>query len=66
MKKIIFTGFRVFMKFKSFEYFEKRAAEAGLKIVYVRSENDEDLIKEVRDASAIVLIARNTIHCYNS
>ncbi len=59
MKKIIFTGFRVFMKFKSFEYFEKRAAEAGLKIVYVRSENDEDLIKEVRDASAIVLIARN-------
>lgn len=59
MKKVIFTGFRIFVKFKDFTYFENRAAEAGLEIVYVRSENDEDLIKEARNASAIVLIARN-------
>jgi D-3-phosphoglycerate dehydrogenase len=59
MKKVVFTGFRMFAKFKDFSYFENRAAEAGLKIVYVKSDNDEDLIEEVKDASAIVLIARN-------
>ena len=59
MKKVVFTGFRVFVKFENFSYFEDRAAEAGFEIVYVRSEKDEDLIKEVKDASAIVLIARN-------
>ncbi len=59
MKKVVFTGDRLFLKFKNFEYFEKRASEADLKIAYVQSENDNDLKKEVREASAVVLIARN-------
>ncbi len=59
MKKVVFTGQRVFLKFKNFEYFEKRASEAGLEITYVQSENDEELKKEAKNASALVLIARN-------
>jgi len=59
MKKVVFTGDRLFLKFKDFKYFEMRASEANLKITYVQSEDDNDLIKEVRDASAVVLIARN-------
>ena len=35
MKKVVFTGFRIFVKFEDFSYFENRAAEAGLEIVYV-------------------------------
>jgi D-3-phosphoglycerate dehydrogenase len=59
MKKVVFTGDRLFLKFKEFSYFEKRASEANLRIAYVQSEDDNDLIREVKDASAIVLIARN-------
>ncbi len=58
MKKIVFSGYRVFLKFKNMEYFIQRAEEAGMSVVGVRSENDEDLINEVRDASAVVVIAR--------
>lgn len=59
MKKVVFTGDRLFLKFKDFSYFEKRASKADLRITYVQSEDDNDLIQEVRDASAVVLIARN-------
>lgn len=58
MKKIVFSGYRVFLKFKNMEYFIQRAEEAGMSVVGVRSENDEDLKEEVRDASAVVVIAR--------
>jgi D-3-phosphoglycerate dehydrogenase len=58
MKKIVFSGRRIFMKFGDLEYFEKRAKETGVKIVGVRSESDNELIKEITDASAVVVIAR--------
>ncbi len=62
MKKIVFSGQRLFMKFSNLEYFEKRAAEADAKIVSIHSESDEEFIQSARDASAIVVIARKISH----
>jgi len=58
MKKIVFSGQRIFMKFGDLEYFAKRAKALGAKIVGVRSEEDDELKKEITDASAVVVIAR--------
>jgi D-3-phosphoglycerate dehydrogenase len=58
MKKIVFTGRRLFMKFGTLSYFEQRARESNLKITSVESEKKEDLLDAVRDASALVDIAR--------
>jgi D-3-phosphoglycerate dehydrogenase len=58
--KIVFTGRRLFMKFANLEYFDQRAREAGMRVVRVRDEEkDDELIREVADASAIVVIARS-------
>lgn len=59
MKKILFTGQRLFMKFSDLDYFHRRAREANMQIVTVRDEDDRELIKQAADASAVVLIARN-------
>ncbi len=58
MKKIVFSGQRLFMKFGDLDYFKKRAVEIGAKIVAVRSEDDKKLKNEIVDASAVVVIAR--------
>lgn len=58
MEKIVFSGYRIFMKFNDLEYFKQRAEEAGMKVLGVRSESDEELKNELRDASAVVVIAR--------
>ena len=58
MKKVVFTGRRLFMKFGTLEYFEKRAREHDLTIVSVRSEEGTELLEALRDASAVVDIAR--------
>jgi len=58
MKKVVFTGRRLFMKFGSLEYFENRAKENDLAIVPVQSEDREDLLEAIRDAAAVVDIAR--------
>lgn len=58
MHKIVFSGYRVFMKFGDLSYFKQRAKEAGMKVVGVRSESDDELKEEIRDASAVVVIAR--------
>jgi len=58
MKKILFTGKRLFMKFSNLEYFETRAKKAQMRITPVRSESEEELKKEAKDASALVVIAR--------
>ena len=58
MEKIVVTSRRFFMKFPDLSYFHERAREAGAKIVAVYSENDEELIKEAKDASVIVVIGR--------
>jgi D-3-phosphoglycerate dehydrogenase len=58
MKKIVFTGRRLFMKFGNLDYFEKRAAENNLRVVAVESEDNDKLRDAVRDAAVLVDIAR--------
>jgi D-3-phosphoglycerate dehydrogenase len=58
MKKIVFAGDRLFMKFPELGYFQERAREADARVVAVHTPDDEAFIGEVRDASAIAVIAR--------
>jgi D-3-phosphoglycerate dehydrogenase len=58
MKKIVFSGRRIFMKFGELDYFQKRAEEIGATIVGLKSEENKELKKEVADALAVVVIAR--------
>ena len=58
MKKIVFTGRRLFMKFGTLSYFEQRARESNLEVISVESEKKENLRDAVRDAAALVDIAR--------
>ena len=58
MKKVVFTGRRLFMKFGNLDYFEKRAGENNLKVVSVESEEKDALLNAVRDAAVLVDIAR--------
>jgi len=58
MKKVVFTGRRLFMKFGNLDYFEKRAEENNLKLISVESEEKDDLRAAVRDAAVLVDIAR--------
>ncbi len=58
MDKVVFTGQRLFMKFAKLDYFEKRLAEIGCQEVNVHDEDDEVLKQQVKDAVAVVLIAR--------
>jgi len=46
------------MKWSNLDYFERRAEEANAEIVPVRSSDDEGFRSAVRDASAIIVIAR--------
>ncbi len=58
MKKIVFTGRRLFMKFGNLEYFTKHAQEHDLQVIAVHGEDREELKGAVRDAAALVDIAR--------
>jgi D-3-phosphoglycerate dehydrogenase len=58
MDKVVFTGRRLFMKFGTLDCFEKRAKELDLTVVSVRSEEEGDLLEVLRDAVAVVDIAR--------
>jgi D-3-phosphoglycerate dehydrogenase len=58
MNKVVFTGRRLFMKFGNLERFEERLRELELTIVPVRSEEGAELLEAVRDAIAVVNIAR--------
>jgi D-3-phosphoglycerate dehydrogenase len=59
LKKIVLSGQRFFMKWQDLTYFERRAEEANARIVPVYSEDENEFSSSVRDASAIVVIARN-------
>ncbi len=59
MSKIVLTGARLFLKFPSLDYFKERAAEINGTIVSTEGYDDHALAEEVRDADAVVLIARN-------
>jgi len=58
MEKVVFTGHRLFMKFPNLEYFEKRLKDIGCELVSVNDEGDDVLKAQVKDAVAVVLIAR--------
>ena len=58
MDKIVVTSRRFFMKFPDLDYFYKRAEEMGASLVPVYSEDDDELIKHIRDASVVVVIGR--------
>jgi D-3-phosphoglycerate dehydrogenase len=58
MKKIVFAGDRLFMKFPELKYFKERAGEADAELVSVYAKDDKEFIQQVMDASAIVVIAR--------
>jgi D-3-phosphoglycerate dehydrogenase len=58
MEKVVFTGHRLFMKFPHLEYFEKRRKDMGCELVGVNDEGDDVLKAQVKDAVAVVLIAR--------
>lgn len=58
MEKVVFTGHRLFMKFPNLVYFEKRLKDIGCELVSVNDEGDEVLKAQVKDAVAVVLIAR--------
>ena len=58
MEKVVFTGHRLFMKFPKLEYFEKRLKDMECKFVSVNDQGDDVLKAQVKDAIAVVLIAR--------
>jgi D-3-phosphoglycerate dehydrogenase len=58
MEKVVFTGSRLFMKFPNLEYFVNRLKDMDCRLVEVRDESDEVLKSELKDAAAVVLIAR--------
>lgn len=58
MKKIVFTGRRLFMKFGNLDYFRQRAEAQNLEVVSVESEEHIVLRDAVRDAAVVVDIAR--------
>ncbi len=58
VKKILFAGDRLFMKFQSLSYFENRAGEADALIVPAHGMADEEFKATAADASALVVIAR--------
>jgi D-3-phosphoglycerate dehydrogenase len=58
MEKVVFTGHRLFMKFPKLEYFEKRLKDMKCRLVSVNDQGDDVLKAQVKDAIAVVLIAR--------
>jgi D-3-phosphoglycerate dehydrogenase len=58
LKSIVLSGRRLFMKWENIKYFQERAKEVKAAIVPVRSEEENDFRTAVKDASAIVVIAR--------
>ena len=58
MEKVVFTGARLFMKFPHLEYFSNRLKEIDCELVEVRDESYDVLKAEVKDAVAVVDIAR--------
>lgn len=58
MEKVVFTGSRLFMKFPDLKYFVDRLKDMNCKLVEVQDESNDVLKKELKDAVAVVLIAR--------
>jgi len=58
LKKVLFAGDRLFMKYGGLEYFSKRLVDINAKAVSTKGMSDEEFIQEAQDAAAVVVIAR--------
>lgn len=58
MRRVLFLGDRLFMKFPSFEYFRKRMAQIDAEVVLTQGMSDQEVIELAADATALVDIAR--------
>ncbi|MFO8041664.1 MAG: C-terminal binding protein [Alkalispirochaeta sp.] len=56
MNKVVLLGNRLFMKFPDVEYFRTRATEANATIVSTEGYSEDQILEELQDAAAIVLI----------
>jgi len=56
MHKVLLVGDRLFMKFPDVSYLEQRIAEVEGTLCITRGMSDEQITKEFRDASAVVVI----------
>jgi len=58
MRRVLFLGDRLFMKFPDFEYFRRRLAEIDTEIVETKGMSDAEVASLAGDAEALVVIAR--------
>lgn len=58
MKRIVFAGQRLFMKFPDLGYFQKRLADAEATVEALHDETQAGLEEAVRGADAVVVLAR--------
>lgn len=56
MRKVVLIGKRLFMKFPDFAYFKRRGAEVDAEVVSTEGKSYSDIVEELRDAVAIVVI----------
>ncbi len=58
MKRVLFAGERLFMKFGGLDYFADRLGAAGYGLISGRGMSENELLDAAREASAIVVIAQ--------
>lgn len=57
MKRVVFAGDRLFMKFTKFEYFHERLSALGAEIVRQEDLTEEELTEAMRTADVLAVIA---------
>ena len=58
MRKVVLLGNRLYMKFPDFDYFQERASEVDAEVAVTKGMSDEEILQEVKDAVALVVIGR--------
>jgi D-3-phosphoglycerate dehydrogenase / 2-oxoglutarate reductase len=58
MRKVVLLGNRLYMKFPDFDYFRERASEVDAEVAVTKGMSDEEILQEVKDAVALVVIGR--------
>jgi D-3-phosphoglycerate dehydrogenase len=56
MQKVVLLGNRLYMKFPDFAYFSRRLSEVDGELRLTKGMSDEEILQEVRDAVALVVI----------
>jgi D-3-phosphoglycerate dehydrogenase len=58
MRRVLFIGDRLFMKFPDFDYFHERLAEVNAEVISTAGMSDAEIVEAAHDAVALVDIAR--------